>query len=198
MTGIDRLLEREGYRVLLAKDGVDALEQMQETRPDLMLLDIASGRIDQLTDGLERDMQETWAIHNVYPGISWTPDGKSIVYWAKGGFHRIDVATKAVTDIPFHVASSRFVEDAIQSPREAAERALEILGRQSVAVALGQLEAGRTERAAQVAGAARLDHGLEPLEQEPHRVNDLSNHELWGGRRGHANPRSPPPGSAWG
>jgi chemosensory pili system protein ChpA (sensor histidine kinase/response regulator) len=27
-----RLLEREGYRVLLAKDGVDALEQMQETR----------------------------------------------------------------------------------------------------------------------------------------------------------------------
>jgi chemosensory pili system protein ChpA (sensor histidine kinase/response regulator) len=28
-----RLLEREGYRVLLAKDGVDALEQLQETLP---------------------------------------------------------------------------------------------------------------------------------------------------------------------
>jgi chemosensory pili system protein ChpA (sensor histidine kinase/response regulator) len=41
-----RLLEREGYHVLLAKDGVDALEQMQETRPDLMLVDIEMPRMD--------------------------------------------------------------------------------------------------------------------------------------------------------
>jgi chemosensory pili system protein ChpA (sensor histidine kinase/response regulator) len=43
-----RLLEREGYRVLLAKDGVDALEQMQdpELRPDLMLVDIEMPRMD--------------------------------------------------------------------------------------------------------------------------------------------------------
>jgi chemosensory pili system protein ChpA (sensor histidine kinase/response regulator) len=41
-----RLLEREGYRVLLAKDGVDALEQLQEARPDLMLVDIEMPRMD--------------------------------------------------------------------------------------------------------------------------------------------------------
>jgi chemosensory pili system protein ChpA (sensor histidine kinase/response regulator) len=41
-----RLLEREGYRVLLAKDGIDALEQMQETQPDLMLVDIEMPRMD--------------------------------------------------------------------------------------------------------------------------------------------------------
>ena len=41
-----RLLEREGYRVLLAKDGVDALEQMQAARPDLMLVDIEMPRMD--------------------------------------------------------------------------------------------------------------------------------------------------------
>ena len=82
-------------------------------KSNLMLMDIASGRIDELTDALERDMQETWAIQNVYPGISWTPDGKSIVYWAAGHIHRIDVATRAITDIPFHVAASRFVEDAV-------------------------------------------------------------------------------------
>jgi chemosensory pili system protein ChpA (sensor histidine kinase/response regulator) len=43
-----RLLEREGYRVLLAKDGVDALEQMQALapRPDLMLVDIEMPRMD--------------------------------------------------------------------------------------------------------------------------------------------------------
>ena len=82
-------------------------------KSNLMLMDIASGRIDDITDQLERDMQETWAIHNVYPGISWTPDGKSLVYWAKGGIHRIDVASKIIIDVPFHVASSRWVEDAI-------------------------------------------------------------------------------------
>ncbi|NUR45458.1 MAG: amidohydrolase, partial [Sphingomonas sp.] len=82
-------------------------------KSNLMLMDLKSGRMESLTDGLERDMQETWAVHNVYPGISWTPDGRSIVYWAGGHIHRIDVATRAVTDIPFHVTGSRFVEDAI-------------------------------------------------------------------------------------
>jgi chemosensory pili system protein ChpA (sensor histidine kinase/response regulator) len=41
-----RLLEREGYRVLLAKDGVDALEQLQASTPDLMLVDIEMPRMD--------------------------------------------------------------------------------------------------------------------------------------------------------
>jgi chemosensory pili system protein ChpA (sensor histidine kinase/response regulator) len=41
-----RLLEREGYRVLTAKDGVDALEQMRDTLPDIMLVDIEMPRMD--------------------------------------------------------------------------------------------------------------------------------------------------------
>jgi chemosensory pili system protein ChpA (sensor histidine kinase/response regulator) len=41
-----RLLEREGYAVMLAKDGVDALEQLAARRPDLMLVDIEMPRMD--------------------------------------------------------------------------------------------------------------------------------------------------------
>jgi chemosensory pili system protein ChpA (sensor histidine kinase/response regulator) len=41
-----RLLEREGYEVLTAKDGVDALEQMQERIPAVMLVDIEMPRMD--------------------------------------------------------------------------------------------------------------------------------------------------------
>ncbi|MDQ1812556.1 Hpt domain-containing protein [Massilia sp. CCM 9210] len=41
-----RLLEREGYQVVLAKDGVDALEHLQETVPHLMLVDIEMPRMD--------------------------------------------------------------------------------------------------------------------------------------------------------
>jgi chemosensory pili system protein ChpA (sensor histidine kinase/response regulator) len=41
-----RLLEREGYTVLTAKDGVDALEQMKEQLPGVMLVDIEMPRMD--------------------------------------------------------------------------------------------------------------------------------------------------------
>ena len=41
-----RLLMREGYNVVLAKDGVDALRQMQELIPDVMLVDIEMPRMD--------------------------------------------------------------------------------------------------------------------------------------------------------
>ena len=41
-----RLLSRERYEVLLAKDGVDALRQLQDTIPDVMLVDIEMPRMD--------------------------------------------------------------------------------------------------------------------------------------------------------
>ena len=41
-----RLLERNGFRVLTAKDGVDALGQLRENVPDIMLLDIEMPRMD--------------------------------------------------------------------------------------------------------------------------------------------------------
>ncbi|MDB5796711.1 MAG: chemotaxis protein histidine kinaselike protein [Paucimonas sp.] len=41
-----RLLAREGYQVVLAKDGIDALEQLQAITPDIMLLDIEMPRMD--------------------------------------------------------------------------------------------------------------------------------------------------------
>jgi len=41
-----RLLEREGYTVVTAKDGVDALEQLLEDIPDVILSDIEMPRMD--------------------------------------------------------------------------------------------------------------------------------------------------------
>lgn len=41
-----RFLEREGFNVVTAKDGVDALQLLQEEIPDLMLLDIEMPRMD--------------------------------------------------------------------------------------------------------------------------------------------------------
>jgi chemosensory pili system protein ChpA (sensor histidine kinase/response regulator) len=41
-----RLLEREGYRVVLAKDGVEALERLADELPVVMLCDIEMPRMD--------------------------------------------------------------------------------------------------------------------------------------------------------
>lgn len=86
----------------------------------LYVMDIASGRETPVFSGLDRDLQETWAIHGVYPAISWTPDNRSIVFWADGRIQSVDVASKAVTDIPFHVADTRRVQDAVRFPVEVA------------------------------------------------------------------------------
>jgi chemosensory pili system protein ChpA (sensor histidine kinase/response regulator) len=41
-----RMLTREGYEVATAKDGVDALQQLQDIQPDIILLDIEMPRMD--------------------------------------------------------------------------------------------------------------------------------------------------------
>jgi len=43
---MQRLLTRESYEVVLATDGMDALRQLRETTPDLILLDIEMPRMD--------------------------------------------------------------------------------------------------------------------------------------------------------
>jgi len=52
-----RLLERAGYLVVTAKDGVDALEQLTEISPSVMLLDIEMPRMDgfELAKRLRQD-----------------------------------------------------------------------------------------------------------------------------------------------
>jgi len=41
-----RMLAREGYEVATAKDGVDALQQLQDVKPDCILLDVEMPRMD--------------------------------------------------------------------------------------------------------------------------------------------------------
>ena len=69
----------------------------------LFLYDFETGAEVPLWDGLSLDQQETWAIFGVYPAFAWTPDGEHLVLWAQGGLHRLDVASRTVTAIPFEV-----------------------------------------------------------------------------------------------
>jgi imidazolonepropionase-like amidohydrolase/Tol biopolymer transport system component len=80
----------------------------------LFLYDLTSGEHIKLYDGLDRDMQETWAIHGVYPTLSWTPDNKALVFWAGGEIKRLDLAGKKVSSIPFQVQTSKKLQTAVR------------------------------------------------------------------------------------
>ena len=82
--------------------------------------DLRSGEEWPIHDALERDMQETWSVHGVYPTIAWTPDSKSLVFWAGGKIHRIDAGSRKVSGIPFHVKTTRRVYDSVRFPVEVA------------------------------------------------------------------------------
>jgi chemosensory pili system protein ChpA (sensor histidine kinase/response regulator) len=56
-----KLLERHNYEVVTAKDGVDALAQLQELRPDVMLLDIEMPRMDGFELATHMQNEETFS-----------------------------------------------------------------------------------------------------------------------------------------
>src|SRR6185436_8261973 len=86
------------------------------TRSELFVRDLESGAERAVFDGLDKDQQETWAIHGLYPAFSWTPDSKSIVASWGGKIGRIDVATGGVTPIPFSAKVQQRVDEALHPP----------------------------------------------------------------------------------
>ena len=80
----------------------------------LYVYDLTSGKHTKLYDKLERDMQETWAIHGVYPTIAWTPDNDELVFWAGGKINKLDVEDKSVENIAFNVDTSKKIQTAVR------------------------------------------------------------------------------------
>jgi Tol biopolymer transport system component/imidazolonepropionase-like amidohydrolase len=67
----------------------------------LEVVDLDSGDVHPLWDGLSHDMQEAWAIFGPYSNFAWTPDSKSLVIWAQGKLWRVDAGSGKPAPIPF-------------------------------------------------------------------------------------------------
>ena len=86
----------------------------------LFVMNLATGEERMVYAELDPDMQETWAVHGFYPTMEWTPDSDAIVFWAKGKIFKLDLATEATTEIPFHVADTRKIYPPLRGTVEVA------------------------------------------------------------------------------
>ncbi|MBR9776697.1 MAG: amidohydrolase family protein [Cytophagales bacterium] len=73
------------------------------TKTVLYIHDLKTGEEWPVYDQLNKDQQTAWAIFGVYPGFAWLPEGDELVIWAKGKIHRIDIATRYQSIVPFSV-----------------------------------------------------------------------------------------------
>jgi len=80
--------------------------------------DFATGEETPIFDRLDKDLQEAWAIHGVYPQYAWLPDGRSIVVWGEGKIWRVDVAARQGAQIPFTAQVEQAVNEALRFPQQ--------------------------------------------------------------------------------
>ena len=75
-------------------------------------LELESGEVMPLWDGLSHDQQEAWAIFGPYANYGWLPDSSALVIWAQGRLWRVAAAGGTPVQIPF----SAEVEQTLAQP----------------------------------------------------------------------------------
>ena len=73
----------------------------------LHVLDIQSGKVTPIWDGLSHDLQEAWAIFGPYANFNWTPDSQSVVIWAQGKIWRVNMQNGSPQNIAFNAEVSQ-------------------------------------------------------------------------------------------
>ncbi|MET1254996.1 amidohydrolase family protein [Aliikangiella maris] len=79
----------------------------------IFLKDLSTGQEFPIYQKLDRDMQETWAIHGVYPTLAWTPDSQNLIFWAGGKIQQLNTTTQVAKEIPFSVKTTKSMRKAV-------------------------------------------------------------------------------------
>ncbi|HRH40753.1 MAG TPA: amidohydrolase family protein [Pyrinomonadaceae bacterium] len=87
-----------------------------QNKTALFLKDLETGDETPIYTEMERDMQEGFGSEGYYAYFDWTPDGKNIVFWTGGKFHKLSLADKSVKTIPVHVKAQLKIADSVRFP----------------------------------------------------------------------------------
>ncbi|HET7266683.1 MAG TPA: amidohydrolase family protein, partial [Oleiagrimonas sp.] len=91
----------------------------------LHVMDLASGAVRPVWDGLDHDQQEAWAIFGPYTGYDWTPDSKAVVIWAQGGLWRVNMASGEASEIPFTAKVTQTLTEPLRFTHDLVEGAFQ-------------------------------------------------------------------------
>jgi imidazolonepropionase-like amidohydrolase/Tol biopolymer transport system component len=84
----------------------------------LYLRDLESGRDRELFGNVDKDLQEAWAVHGLYPQYAWMPDGKALVIWGEGKIWKVDAVSGRGTPVPFSARVEQTLNDALRFPQK--------------------------------------------------------------------------------
>ncbi len=87
----------------------------------LYVQDLATGESRPLFDKLDKDLQEAWAIHGLYPGYAFSPDGGRIFIWGLGKIWNVDVAGGRGVEVPFKARVEAAIHEALRFPQNVHE-----------------------------------------------------------------------------
>lgn len=114
---IDRVTGGPGGAIspTISPDGVKmAFVKRVRAKSVLYIRDLKTGLETPAYDEMSWDQQQAWAIFGPYTNMSWTPDGKHLVFWAKGKIRRLNVETLEAEQIPFEAEATHTIADAVQ------------------------------------------------------------------------------------
>jgi imidazolonepropionase-like amidohydrolase/Tol biopolymer transport system component len=84
----------------------------------LYLRDLDTGRDRELFGNVDKDLQEAWAIHGLYPQYAWMPDGNALVIWGEGKLWKVDAASGKGQQIPFTVKVEQTLNAPVRFPQK--------------------------------------------------------------------------------
>ena len=100
----------------------------------LFVRDLDSGEERPLYAGLDRDNQEIWALHGVYPAMAWTPNSRRVLFWDDGHIKSVDATSGQIVEIPFRVQASKRVAEVVRPKQTVAPERFDVKMLRSVAV----------------------------------------------------------------
>ncbi len=115
-----------GRYIAYAKDMPEATTVWRRHRlkgaTALVLLDTRTRTEKVLVNSVTRDvsLSHAYYVDTQMPGHDWTPDGKAVLFWKEGRLWKVDVATNAVTRIPFTARYQRTVSELVKPKLDAA------------------------------------------------------------------------------
>ncbi|GLS26640.1 amidohydrolase family protein [Marinibactrum halimedae] len=90
------------------------VKRLSDFNSAIYIKDLASGNEEAVFNKLERDNQETAGSHGNTTSFEWMPNNRDLVFWTAGKIHRLNTETKAISEIPLHVKTTKQVRKTLR------------------------------------------------------------------------------------